>query len=414
MKRIYLVLIFLLLPVFSFSATTVEYGYCGSGNLFCVDTSGWTNGGSGSAGCDLLQDSQTAWIGGSVYFLGTGTPATAGACPPEGPTEPDHCTNDVKDGDETGVDCGGSCQDCITVCPDGMDLVPLYGDGQTTYVCMRTAPKNEAGDCPPGYTLPLDGDRCADVSPTVAPADVSPDDVHPDNNDPAIPPSDPDPWTSNDETTTVDQDRSTVTNPDNSTTETVTTTTTDKDSTTTETEVIHRDPNGNETGRDTTIIVEGQEPFDDGDIVAAINNVRRQVASDLGEANTTLTNIDNNTKDLMTDTGTAEADAMSEIDTAISTALNTDQENDTFQADILANAGDGQTFPVSESITASVKSAFPSPQSCTVGYVMQIQGREFKIDCQYFDMTRVLLQWIFGILTLFSLYQIVFRPIGGT
>lgn len=36
---------------------------------------------------------------------------------PNTPPVPDHCKNFIKDGDETGIDCGGSCQPCFSVPP---------------------------------------------------------------------------------------------------------------------------------------------------------------------------------------------------------------------------------------------------------------------------------------------------------
>src|SRR6185369_11791484 len=46
---------------------------------------------------------------------------TANVCTP--PPPPAHCTDGVKDLDETGMDCGGSCASSGLACPDGSGCV---------------------------------------------------------------------------------------------------------------------------------------------------------------------------------------------------------------------------------------------------------------------------------------------------
>lgn len=62
--------------------------------------------------------------------------------------EPTYCSNGVMDEDETGIDCGGSCGECLPYCNDGM--YPYFVSGLGTMCGYRVDP-NEFGDCPSGY-----------------------------------------------------------------------------------------------------------------------------------------------------------------------------------------------------------------------------------------------------------------------
>jgi hypothetical protein len=76
------------------------------------------------------------------------------------PSEPSYCSDNQISGDETGIDCGGSCSaDCVLICPAGYSSI----DG----VCVADL-KNIAdplGNCPVGYVSVVGGCRLAD--PTV-------------------------------------------------------------------------------------------------------------------------------------------------------------------------------------------------------------------------------------------------------
>ena len=63
-----------------------------------------------------------------------------------GPDEPSTCSNYVKDADEIGIDCGGSCSaDCVQACPDGYIL--NSGTGQ----CETSSQPDNYNNCPSPY-----------------------------------------------------------------------------------------------------------------------------------------------------------------------------------------------------------------------------------------------------------------------
>ena len=65
--------------------------------------------------------------------------------PPSECAEPDHCSNVVKDSDEGGIDCGGSCSaTCETYCPSGTQL---YSGS-----CWHSPSPDSFGNCPDGYS----------------------------------------------------------------------------------------------------------------------------------------------------------------------------------------------------------------------------------------------------------------------
>jgi hypothetical protein len=70
--------------------------------------------------------------------------------------EPSHCSNGVRDGDEVGIDCGGSCAPCNAAkCPEG-----YFYDG---YACRPPMPLSDAlGNCPPGMARYAQTNLCYD------------------------------------------------------------------------------------------------------------------------------------------------------------------------------------------------------------------------------------------------------------
>ena len=64
----------------------------------------------------------------TYYFLFISFLLIISACQKDPTTSTDHCTNGVMDGDETGVDCGGSCDTCVIVLPpvDPFPVDSLY------------------------------------------------------------------------------------------------------------------------------------------------------------------------------------------------------------------------------------------------------------------------------------------------
>jgi|GEM_PF-731154 len=130
------------------------------GSEACVpNCTGKTCGGDGCAGicgqlctgggCILSSDCQAGLVCTGVAQGGT----APSVCQPPG--YPSTCANGVLDGNETGVDCGGSC----SVCQSGGDLCPPppWGtDPCLTYSCnpasgqISSAPKSDGVGCPDG------------------------------------------------------------------------------------------------------------------------------------------------------------------------------------------------------------------------------------------------------------------------
>lgn len=88
---------------------------------------------------------------------------------------PDTCGNGAMDGDEEGVDCGGSCAPCNAAkCPDG-----CFYDG---YACRPSMPLADAmGNCPPGTVRYGQTNSCYDPAYLISenggvcPGDTIPD-----------------------------------------------------------------------------------------------------------------------------------------------------------------------------------------------------------------------------------------------
>jgi hypothetical protein len=67
---------------------------------------------------------------------------------------PEHCTNAVKDEDEDGINCGGSCSAvCDIFCPPGSEMLSYSGSypGWPSESCTFMEFENAAGGCPDGY-----------------------------------------------------------------------------------------------------------------------------------------------------------------------------------------------------------------------------------------------------------------------
>ena len=105
---------------------------------------------SGSMGCVMTPDWATfiRYDTGSVYVYWNGTnfvyPERMAVCSlaeKNAYLNPPTCTDGIKNGTETGVDCGGSCQPCSdSACPAGQDWVggcsgtQKYCEGSATYI----------------------------------------------------------------------------------------------------------------------------------------------------------------------------------------------------------------------------------------------------------------------------------------
>ncbi|HLP52435.1 MAG TPA: PKD domain-containing protein [Chitinophagales bacterium] len=101
--------------------------------------------------------------------------STINSCAPKDKIDLAHCTNGVKDSDEAGIDCGGSCNACVnlpTVCFTAPDSVQVntnaaftncsqqattyswnFGDGQTSTLSAPTHSYSATGT----YTVSLTG-----------------------------------------------------------------------------------------------------------------------------------------------------------------------------------------------------------------------------------------------------------------
>jgi len=147
------------------------------------------------------------------------------------PPEPDHCNNLVADGDETGVNCGGSCiapdNTCTPYCPTGGDYV-LSDNGDGTYNCDAVFAVNSLGLCQAGQTLSPggvdgNGDPVADECLASVSAVMASDDY----NDPVpVPVYQPDYSLQTDQVTQSTTNVATVDNLDGTSTVTETTITT--------------------------------------------------------------------------------------------------------------------------------------------------------------------------------------------
>ncbi|MBK9032510.1 MAG: hypothetical protein IPL61_14570 [Myxococcales bacterium] len=112
----------------------------------------------------------------SLAFTFHLTPCAAGRCTIAAPAAP--CRDRVRDGDETDVDCGGSCQPCAAdlaclapadcqapACVGGRCAAPRCDDGVTDGLESDVDCGGACGPCQPGQACVDDGDcgatRCA-------------------------------------------------------------------------------------------------------------------------------------------------------------------------------------------------------------------------------------------------------------
>lgn len=110
--------------------------------------SSYNNGYRRSSGVDVIGGLFTT--ASNTYYRATQTTTicrverSTDYSPP--PTEPATCQNDVKDGDEVGYDCGGSClAECSAYCPSNEYAVYNVNGVQT---CIATRTANSFGQCP--------------------------------------------------------------------------------------------------------------------------------------------------------------------------------------------------------------------------------------------------------------------------
>ncbi len=128
------------------------------------------------------------WYGGHLnYITGAGTDAEghggsghsiqydiisildSSSVPDCEPTEPAHCSNNVKDGDEIGINCGGSCSaECSHSCDYG-----VYDEAQDK--CLSTTSPDKFGNCPEfaGFHKDSNGECTHSSDPVLADPDFN-------------------------------------------------------------------------------------------------------------------------------------------------------------------------------------------------------------------------------------------------
>jgi hypothetical protein len=164
---------------------------------------------------------------------------TSTSCTSLPPSQPENCTNDIQDGDELGINCGGSCaSECVWQCPTGY----AYSENIGSCADYDNTVGAYNGNCPDGYAI--DSDYPSTCVHTASQQLASPDDP-----DLVIPVLDIDQvsfYTPSEATTTTTKDVTVVDNGDDTSTKTTTTTSTTTSSsstaptttTTTTTEII--------------------------------------------------------------------------------------------------------------------------------------------------------------------------------
>lgn len=133
---------------------------------------------------------------------------------------PQSNNNGVKDGDEDGIDCGGSTGvECVDYCPSGMEVFSWdFGGTSCGYFVDQ-----HNGTCPVGYMKSPDG-RCLEIVTVTEVTKASPD-FNPEIED--VRRANDNPWNEYNSSNTTNIETTTTTNSDGSVTETETVTVTE-------------------------------------------------------------------------------------------------------------------------------------------------------------------------------------------
>ncbi|MBE0501677.1 MAG: hypothetical protein IBX47_09565 [Desulfuromonadales bacterium] len=172
-------------------------------------------------------------------------------------------TDGVLNGDETGIDCGGSTGvECVTYCANGADIqIDINGE---IFCAFETTP-DQLGNCPVNYVR---GDYSGGTPSCVAcnvslplcfsdPFDAAPSLANLQDDQTSPPPS----WTYNDVSSSSETTNSTTINPDSTSTTVSNTSTLNPDSSvTTTTTTTTRDANNNVLTETTESTTTGGEP----------------------------------------------------------------------------------------------------------------------------------------------------------
>lgn len=170
-------LFFLLGLALAFPAFSSAYSYAvtysrPNDSFSCVDN-GWSgnyfNYGQEYDGTFIFKGQ--LWVSDysmSLYIysvVDNGSTGCAVVYDPKPPDEPDSCSNTVVDGDEEGLNCGGSCvAECEPQCPTGSTSAYV---NSTLDSCFNIVSPNIVGVCPDGYS-PTDEGCYAEFDPVLA------------------------------------------------------------------------------------------------------------------------------------------------------------------------------------------------------------------------------------------------------
>lgn len=133
------------------SYTTWGFYYVSSGKIYWRNTSGWK-----IYDDDGYNSSYTGYTCEELGYFSVVDISDPNNKETEYTTDPATCSNNVKDDDETGIDCGGSCSDeCIISCPEFAVYTSCsdcsVDDDNYPGVCLYNAATETDGSCPDGY-----------------------------------------------------------------------------------------------------------------------------------------------------------------------------------------------------------------------------------------------------------------------
>lgn len=344
-------------------------------------------------------------------YYWTGDPTQNAACyavnvallPP--PPQPAYCDDGFHTDatDEEGLDCGGSCNSvCINSCPSNAPYFDPAGDG--TGKCVQEVATDNYGNCPDlvnWFYYPASETTNAFCSRVTDPYK---------SKNVAVLPDAADPWAVATVSTTTGS-ASVVDNGDGTSTKTSTSLTTNPDGSskaTITTETIDN-TTGQVTGTDSTTtnlasadstwstdakkIVEAIKALDvtvNVDTSAIAPDVVAGLTEDIGTSGTAA-------EGLAESASTATADS---IETMATDEI--DSITDEFSAE-------NENWITNETITDQVKGILPAPQACTDLLVNITAGKSLVIPCTATNRIKTLLTFVFSVLTLLYVYDVVFN-----
>jgi hypothetical protein len=338
-----------------------------------------------------------------------------------GTPDPDHCSNSVKDEDEEGIDCGGSCSaECVLNCPDGTELQGMYVTGEP-WRCVQTYQPDNYGNCESFNDYIINGQCEKYTEPYASFEEVTQPPVT-------------DPWTQT-STMNISTSESIVDNQDGTKTKTTTTTTTTtlesgvETTVTTKTDIIDsatEDLISTSTDVETT---DTTKKLDEAYTIGAVQDQTKTLSSDLskienelGKSNDKLDYINSN---IVSIKGTIEnigGQFKEELPDTFVSDIGQDLEDasnntvDVIEAETIGAAqsgatdyGTGQTLPVAEGLTGKLNDILPDYSACTTGVTFEfVSGSPWTIGCEIWDMIKMWLGWIMYILTAYFIVDMFF------